>query len=149
MPGVLSGCHYNRSTRSHIIVSEALKRLLWEEFIQWISQENQNLQVTNLDKLLTEACHDLNLPKVQAIMESPEFTHVFELFASFCRKDWGPTFTLWVSYLEMVDLLLTTKRSIHESNLDLSLGCIRRIIPWMFSYGHTNYARCTFTIKLL
>ena len=47
----------------------------------------------------------------------------------------------WMSYLQMVELLLSTIYSVRIGKWDLLLECIRKIIPFTFVYDHVNYAR--------
>ena len=46
-----------------------------------------------------------------------------------------------MSYLQMVELLLSTIYSVRLGKWDLLLECIRKIIPLAFVYDHVNYAR--------
>ena len=47
----------------------------------------------------------------------------------------------WMSYLQMVELLLSTIYSVRLGKWDLLLECIRKIIPFSFVYDHVNYTR--------
>ena len=46
-----------------------------------------------------------------------------------------------MSYLQMVELLLSTIYSVRLGKWDLLLECIRKIIPFSFVYDHVNYTR--------
>ena len=48
----------------------------------------------------------------------------------------------WISYMEMVELLLNVLYACRAGNWDLPLECIRNILPFAFAYDHINYARC-------
>ena len=43
LPGVLDGKHYNRSVRAHKIVFEALLRLRWEVFQNWLKTKTPRI----------------------------------------------------------------------------------------------------------
>ena len=47
----------------------------------------------------------------------------------------------WMSYLQMVEFLLSTIYSVRHGKWDLLLECKRKIIPFAFVYDHVNYAR--------
>ena len=47
----------------------------------------------------------------------------------------------WMSYLQMVELLLSMIYSVRLGTWDLLLEYIRKIIPFAFVYDHVNYAR--------
>ena len=47
----------------------------------------------------------------------------------------------WLSYIEMVGLLLRFLRSIREGDWKLYLACIRDMLSWMFAYDRVNYSR--------
>ena len=46
----------------------------------------------------------------------------------------------WMSYFQMVELLLSTIYSVRLGKWDLLIECIRKIIPFAFVYDHVNYA---------
>ena len=52
-----------------------------------------------------------------------------------------PLQQFWMSFLEMVELLLNTIYSIRSGDWELLLECIRRILPYTFAYDNINYAR--------
>ena len=58
-----------------------------------------------------------------------------------CKEDNGPLKLFWNSYLEMVELLMNFVRATREGNWDLHLECIKEMLPWVFPFDHTNYAR--------
>ena len=46
-----------------------------------------------------------------------------------------------MSFLQMVDLLLSTIYSIRYGDWKLLLQCITRILPYTFAFDHINYVR--------
>ena len=48
---------------------------------------------------------------------------------------------LWMSFLDMVELLLNIIYSVRTGNWELLLECIRKLIPFAFAYDNINYAR--------
>ena len=52
-----------------------------------------------------------------------------------------PTFGLWLTYIEMVQLLLMFLRATRENNWDLHLSAVRSMLPWFFATDRVHYAR--------
>ena len=108
--GVLSGKHYNRSIRSMKIIYEAIYRLVITAFLDFMSDDERNS--------LEYVVHDL-----KAAFSNGTFTEVAESddVRNFLRKlneftsekgKSSPTFAYWLSFLEMVDILLEFVRAI-------------------------------------
>ena len=47
----------------------------------------------------------------------------------------------WMSFLKMVEFLLSTNYSIRYGDCKLLLQCITRILPYTFAFHHINYVR--------
>ena len=47
----------------------------------------------------------------------------------------------WLSYVDMLDILLGLIRAAREGNWNLHIQSVRAIIPWLFAYDRVNYAR--------
>ena len=56
-------------------------------------------------------------------------------------KNSEPLQKVCMSFLEMVELLLSTVYAIRSRDWELLLGCITRILPYTFPFDHINYAR--------
>ena len=70
-----------------------------------------------------------------------EVAKLFERYMSFLRCENGKLSELWVSKLDLVDILLAMKRASREGDWDLHLSSIRKLILWCFAYDNINYAR--------
>ena len=57
------------------------------------------------------------------------------------RNDNGKLSSFWMSYVDMVEIILGLLRSSREGDFLLHLASIRAMIPWRFSYDRLNYAR--------
>ena len=68
--------------------------------------------------------------------------HYFELFINFLWNNNGDLSAFWMSYIDMVTVLLGLLRASREGNWDLHVACIRYMLPWCFAYDKINYARC-------
>ena len=49
--------------------------------------------------------------------------------------------TFWMSYMDMVEIVLGLVRASREGVFEHHLMCIRAMIPWCFAYNRLNYAR--------
>ena len=52
-----------------------------------------------------------------------------------------PTFSLWLSYIQMVQLLLTFLRATRENDWNLRLSAVRFMLPCFFATDRVHYAR--------
>jgi hypothetical protein len=80
---------------------------------------------------------------VNVIMHA-DFNELFTLFDQFLeilRTERGDLTSFWMSYVDMVALLLELIRSSRERNWTMHLASIRSLIPWCFAYDHLNYAK--------
>ena len=63
----------------------------------------------------------------------------YEDFIEEGKKD--ATFTFWSSYLDLVENILLFIRATRDGDWQLHLASVRALLPWMFAYDRTNYAR--------
>ena len=47
----------------------------------------------------------------------------------------------WISFLEMVEILLSTIFAIRSGKWELVIECFRKIVPYTFAYDNINCAR--------
>ena len=52
-----------------------------------------------------------------------------------------PTFALWLSYIEMVQVLLLFLRATRENDWHLHLAAVRSMLPWFYATDRVHYAR--------
>ena len=144
--GVLDGHRYNRAVRFHKLMYEALMRLIWSGFQTWIGENraHKKTMVDNffgdLQTLYDNVCEEV----FQEKLSSPSSTEVFQLFEEYMdclRHENGKLSAFWMSYIDIVEILLGLLRATREGNWELHLSCIRQMIPWCFAYDNLNYAR--------
>ena len=73
-------------------------------------------------------------------MKSSKTSLVLEYFEKL-RKQSGQIASFWMSYIDIVDILLGLIRASREGNWQLHLNAIHSMIPWCFAYDQQNYAR--------
>ncbi len=143
---VLEGKQYNRAVRFHKLTCEALMRLAWAGFSDWLEAKHHD-DLTHLNHTLSE-CFELHQNTCSATltsaMENESCKRIFELFVEYQKllmNQRGPLSALWMTYIQMVETLLGLLRADREGDWQLHLHCIREIIPWCFAMDKTNYAR--------
>ncbi|KAL9951848.1 hypothetical protein ACROYT_G044583 [Oculina patagonica] len=142
--GVLEGKHYNRALRIHKVVLEALMRLNWQAFMQ-CNRESQRSSITRQLEAVEAARQNVRegptSVNIQALTGNPELKDLLQSFEDFNRSSSGKMGKFWQSYIEMVTLLLRFIRATREGIWRLHLVCVKEMLPWMFAYDRTNYAR--------
>ena len=141
--GVLEGKRYNRAVRFHKLLYESLMRAAWPRFQTWLVENHANRKRAANDdvKLL---CDGISESKVHEQLGKASFSELQELFhlcLDFLRHNNGKLFTFWMSYFDLVEILLSLLRASREGNWALHLSSIRQMIPWCFAYDNLNYAR--------
>ena len=65
----------------------------------------------------------------------------FQVFITNLRAKGSDLVKVWLSYLEICELVLNLIYATHTGNWTLYLSCIEEVIPWCFAYDRQNYAR--------
>lgn len=144
---VLSGKHYNRAMRAHKVVFEAIIRMQWTSFEEWLtSEEWPRLDQPELDKLkesLSALRSSLSAVHADELMALPSFLELYDRFIQYLHQMAcsSPVAMFWCSYIEMVQLLLQFVRATRTGDWALHLYCVRKMLPWFFAYDRVNYAR--------
>ncbi len=88
---------------------------------------------------------DISGEKLQNLLvdsSCQEILASFTQFLNWLRKESGHLASFWMSYVDMVDILLGRVRASREGNWILHLHYIRAMIPCLcFAYDKQNYAR--------
>ena len=142
---VISGKHYNRAVRAHKIVMEALYRVLWRKFETHVicSHEDGRATITTdlRERILALQMSGFSHSDFNSIAQSDALRRLFGLFSQWVSEFRSPVSKLWVSYLDMVCLLLNFIRSSRIGDWKLHLRCIQKMLPWFFAYDRMNYSR--------
>ncbi|KAI8521965.1 hypothetical protein Bbelb_017190 [Branchiostoma belcheri] len=144
--GVMDGRRYNRAVRFHKLMYEALLRLAWSGFLSWI-HHNHTENVADLEEAM-EAINtlsdDVSQQALQGILQSTTHTRIMCLFDEYVttlRSGNSRLTQYWMTYIDLVEILLGLLRATREGDWLLHLVSIRQLIPWCFSYDRVNYAR--------
>ena len=72
---------------------------------------------------------------------SVDFLQLFYQYIEFLHHKNSKLSEFWLSYLDMVEILLGLLRTSREGNWELHVSTIRKTIPWSFVYDKVIYAR--------
>ena len=159
---LMLGKSYNRGIRAHKLSMEALFRLFWQAFLQWLenqtaevtTQDKQNLkaaEVTTQDKQNLKAkiqecqrCFKENVSirqSCEAVLNDMDaVTSLLTVFKSE-RKAKSKLLSFWEEYIAMVMILLQFIKAERTGNWNLHLSSTAAMIPHFFAMDRTNYAR--------
>ncbi|XP_035674790.1 uncharacterized protein LOC118414705 [Branchiostoma floridae] len=143
--GVLEGRKYNRAIRFHKLMYEALQRLVWKHFLKWIEKSPAKQKLVkdvfaSLKPLYNDVCQD-EQEKVLANQKFAKFVKLYDEHLEFLRHSKGKLASFWMSYIEIVEIMLNLVRASREGDWELHLSAIAQMIPWCFAYDKVNYAR--------
>ena len=108
---ILKGSHVTRSRYIHQVTAAALHLLQVSAFQKYIESLGQEDQQMDF--------------KSWSSSKSSEI----------------PQFKYWDLVLELELLSMQLVRSFREANFEHYVQCLGQIVPWMFAFDHTNYAR--------
>ena len=134
----LPGKSYNRGIRLYKIYREALTRLLLKQL------EDEAPEMYKEFSSHVDQTDTMNAARFEALKSESSFEQLFNSYLNLRIKLGSSNFSLqrfWLSFLEMMELLLSLIYSVRLGKWDLLLECIRSIIPFTFTYDHINYAR--------
>ena len=144
--GVLEGRRYNRAVRFHKLMYEAFMRMAWTGFENWLTENQQSKKravddaVNGLASLYDKICNTEFQDKLKS-QSFVELTDLYDQYMDYLRHKNGNLSQFWVSYLDMVEILLGLLRASREGDWKLHLSCVRNMVPWCFAYDNINYAR--------
>jgi len=144
--GVMDGRKYNRAVRLHKILYEAFIKLAWRGFHSWL-QDNYSNDVDHMDetmKVISNLCEDVSQASLEQVIQNrlcARIMNLFEVYLDFLRVGNGNLSHFWLSYLDMVEILVGFVRASIGGHWLLHLASIRVMISWCFAYERQNYAR--------
>lgn len=126
---MLNGKAYYRAVRRHLWTYEAIRRILWERILQWLSEKNQTC-----DEIKTEVKRSVSsgvqlfqvrqnvadediLERVNATVEVLRSAKIQKFIEEFRNQHSNePNLQFWNSFLSMVETLLDLIRANREGN---------------------------------
>ena len=130
MDKALSGKMYNRGIRLYKLAYEAITRKVFNVIVSTKEEDDWVQPNLNDVNFVTFWEHEISQTMYNKFLDAREKLKAGEPLQKF-----------WMSFLEMIELLLNTIYAIRAGNWELLLECIRNILPYTFAYGNINYAR--------
>ena len=143
--GLMAGRKYNRAIRVHKLVYEALMMLVWKGFITWL-EEHHAEEVPSLKESINniDIFHsNVSQGSLQDFLQQQSCRRILQLFQEYLKalKDKHSLSDSWMSYIDIVEIMLGLLRASRESDWMFHLASIRDMIPWCFACDTLNYAR--------
>ena len=144
---LLKGKSYNRGVQAHKIIMEAMFRLEWNAFSQWLA----NRLDSNLNK---ESIMQQAMASQLALRENKEvensINHMIDIvttldpeFTQFEQEGRAQShlFSFWCDYASMVQLLLEFIKAERTGDWPLHLSATAGMVPYFFAMDRPNYSR--------
>ena len=148
---IFGGKAYNRGIRAHKLAFEALSRLKWKAFGNWLNEHNRvnEEEYTPIkeaaDNLIRFRFKDLDKQLVISRLNDLHdiLSSLISLFDEFSEIEGlrSKTFQFWDRYLCMVSLLLDYVAAERDSRVDLHIESFAEMLVYDFVCNHQNYAR--------
>lgn len=145
---LMLGKSYNRGIRAHKLSMEALFRLLWQAFLEWLSKQAVGLEDQVKQRFVDRCKECQNAVKKEDFFQCwPALKDCVEpltsLLAEFKseRSEKSKVFSFWEDYINMVLVLLQFIKAERTGNWKLHLSTTAAMVPHFFSMDRVNYAR--------
>ncbi|CAH0757850.1 unnamed protein product [Diatraea saccharalis] len=126
---MLMGHSYARAVRAHMLTNAALFKLMSDD-IHLSLEEKIDIENAIDNKQIDVTCHAYQLLQNKLAEALTVFrTH-------------GPTAQLWLQYFEMTTLMKKFIEAERSGNWNLHLETVKIMLPFFYSTGHFNYAKC-------
>ena len=137
----LRGKQYNRSIRCLSLVYEVFTRNIiqrYSEGLQLSSELKSNLEVLRNPSIsspgqLQAISHDL-------LVDEEFLSFVQSAFESIEKAD-SPMAKFWLSFLEMVEVLIMNIHALRTQDWDAFKASLRMMLPWLKIYDNDKYSR--------
>ena len=121
------------------VVYEALLRLAWRGFLPWFQEHHIDDMplLSNTIDAVKRLDDNITQQELEAAIQDPSCCNILELFSEYLdhlRHGSGPLAAFWVSYLDMVEILLALVRASREGNWLLHLAAVKAMLSWCFAY---------------
>ena len=146
MTAIFEGRKYNRAIRFHKLAYEAFMRVAWEGFYPWLDScyPNETNEIKTSLEAIGDFVEDINKANHDDILQQLPFQHLCDRFTEYLghlRNTNGPLSSFWISYIDMVELMLHMIRSSREGDWILHLSSVWQMLPWCFAYDAVKYSR--------
>jgi hypothetical protein len=120
--------------------------LAWNGFLSWFKSNHGDdpAHLEETRRIINGFCENISQNAVREMIANQSSMHIFKLFdiyLDYLRKENGSLSAFWMSYVDMVEIMLGLIRASREGDWKLHLASIREMIPWYFAYDKLNCAR--------
>ena len=160
---MLAGKAVVRAVQAHLIIESALNALLLSDAM------NINLFSTSEDEAEDEAESSLEVVATDLCSRNSDLQEAFILYENLmnnslsvhqvcqteviqklkeslkskvCSLQSSRTASLWLQYLDMIDILRNFIRAQHVGNWELHLQSLSDMLPYLAASGHNHYTKC-------
>ncbi|CAB4005387.1 Hypothetical predicted protein [Paramuricea clavata] len=146
---IMLGKSYKRGIRARKLTMEALFRLLWQAFVEWLEREEVGIENGPKQLILCRSKECRNTVKQEDFFADnwsafqgciEPLMLLFDTFKLESRKK-SKVFNFWEDYINMVLLLFQFVKAERTGNWKLHLSATAAMVPHFFSMDRVNYAR--------
>ena len=140
--GVLTGEMYNRSIYAHKVLYEAIQHLLLTLFFTWLDEHGLSNEFG--DETIRRIHYNLCPENFESSIDSGEFACYYteyQRFVNYMKCGNNPLATFWLSYIDLVSLILDVIYSTLVGDWNLFIESVKDVIVWAFAYDRYNYSR--------
>jgi hypothetical protein len=147
---LLRGVAYNRGIRAHKLTMEAMSRLRWRSFSEWLrTSDNDSLESATDLEATVHVCRNAFVKQDDAELTTAinELTHSLtdlqDQLEPYCSSAGSnsQTFAFWNEYISMVGILLDFIRAEREGDWTQHLTSVSEMLPLFFAFDRPNYSR--------
>ncbi len=141
----LAGKMYNHSVRSCKLVYETLHRLLINKMETFYENDQEKHQIiASCQEEIFSFSDDISAETFSSLADTESFRSYNNLLTDYkvhLLANGGGLAKFWLSFLDMVELLLNIIYACQAGKWELLLECIRDVVAYTFAYDNFNYAR--------
>lgn len=117
----LQGKQYNRAIRLHKYIYEAFMQIIWRQLLDYLMLEYTDIfsKLETVNELTQQFCDNMCNETFNNAIEDPTikmFMDTFDGYLYYLRNDNGALSSFWMTYIDLVELLLGLIRSNREGN---------------------------------
>ena len=141
----LTGKMYNRSVRSYKLVYEALMQMLIEKMqFEMKDDLEKNNTIDHVAAKISIFSASPSQERYEDLLDDIDIQRYNSIFIDYrmnLEHTGSELCKFWLTFLDMVNLLLNTLYATRTGHWNLLLECLREIAMYAFAYDNYNYAR--------
>lgn len=141
MKGLITGTHFNRCKKVHLVAALSFKKLHFNAFYEKYAQEDhvEKLDEKEIHEILKA---DLSNPDNRTLFLLDDILRKYEIFTDQTLKgEHGCTAQFVMMYARFIDYYLIFERAIRTSDFKLYIYALFSMTALFFTFNHHNYAR--------